>query len=229
MTAVAGLVVRRVLALPLAVIGLAPLAGCADLEGPRSTGTAPHIRSPIRLWAADRATAASRPAGGGADNVAVVPVLLPVLPSQAGDIRRLNATAVVKADLAASSRGPGAERRVDPAAVRAMARCTHACPVRAPQYHDLTGDGEAELITAVDTAGQPSELRVYSLTEGRLTRILSRQAALSAVSVTGEGCLLVSVPADAGYTETTAYSWDGRQLMHSVQSWDRLPPSEVNR
>ncbi|MDI3420940.1 hypothetical protein [Streptomyces luteolus] len=185
-------------------------AGCADVDGLRSDGRIDEVTKPLSLWRDSRPA----PAAPGQQPGKPAPVPgVPEVPS--GDMRDADPLAVVQADFAAAGEQDGGSGRlVDQRAVRLLAECSgQACPVRPPVLHDLTGDGKAELITAVDVDGRTSELRVYTVEAGRVTRVLARRAVLEGVEVAA-GHLAVREPtSNPVYVSVSDYVWDGKGAM----------------
>ncbi|WP_406474127.1 hypothetical protein [Streptomyces platensis] len=87
---------------------------------------------------------------------------LPRVPS--GDIRKVSTGSVLLAQIDADTRSymsvyyKDEERRIRACAAKPGSR---ACPVRAPEYHDLTGDGKDELIVGVERENHFLFLYVY--------------------------------------------------------------------
>ncbi|MFG3496656.1 hypothetical protein [Streptomyces sp. NPDC047886] len=217
--------VRRALLAAAGLAALAPAAGCADVEGPRAHGSPGRLRAPLSLWAGT--SPAPPPPGREPGGPARVPV--PAVPS--GDMRDADALAVVRADIAAAGRADeGRGVLVDPRAVRLMAACAAAaCPVRPPVHHDLTGDGRAELITAVDIDGRLSELRVYTVENAAVTRVLSRRAVLEGTQVAA-GHLTVREPtSNPAYVSVSEYVWDGREMRLGGLMLDQCPALKRTR
>ncbi|NXY96538.1 hypothetical protein HYE82_19510 [Streptomyces sp. BR123] len=159
------------------------------MEGLRDDGDLGTVHAPQTLWKD------IRPSPPGPGEQAGAAAVVPGLPKATSrSMRDVNAPAVVRADITAAARQDGGTGRlVDPRAVRRLALCTQAvdggpdCPVRPPVFHDVTGDGRDELITAVDIDGRISELRVYTVRDdGSIARILSRRAVLEGVEVAAE-------------------------------------------
>lgn len=143
---------------------------------------------------------------------------LPLVPS--GDLRQADVTAVVRADITDAARqDDGTGRLVDPDAEERLDDCPERCPLRTPVYYDLTGDGTLDLITALDIDDRHSELRVYTLREHTIVRILSLRAALANVSVIPGGIQVTEPVTAKGIRHTTAFQWDGHRLLRS-QAWD---------
>ncbi|GAA4889702.1 hypothetical protein ACFPM3_19330 [Streptomyces coeruleoprunus] len=204
----------------LAAVGLVVVAGgCADAEGLRAHGARGRLRAPLSLW--EDINPSPPPPGEKPGRPARVPV--PPVPS--GDLRDADALAVVKADVAAAARADrGSGMLVDPRAVRLLAACEGAdCPVRPPVHHDLTGDGRAELITAVDIDGRLSELRVYTAAGGAVVRVLSRRAVLEGTEVAA-GHLTVREPtSNPQLVSVSEYVWDGREMSLGGLMLDECP------
>ncbi|NBE51633.1 hypothetical protein GUY60_09370 [Streptomyces sp. YC537] len=193
----------------LVLVGTGALTGCADVEGLRSDGRLDGVTAPLTLWK-DITPSPAAP-GTSLGKAAVVPGVPEVA---SGDMRDADATAVLKADIAdAGARDGGTGRLVDQRAVRRLADCGDGCPVRPPVLHDLTGDGLSELITAVDVDGRTSELRVYTVEDRRVTRVLARRAVLEGVEVAA-GHLAVREPtSNPVYVSVSDYVWDGKGAM----------------
>ena len=184
--------------------------GCADVEGLHSDGRIDEVTRPLALWPG------REPASAAPGQLPGQPATVPGVPAvPSGDMRDADALAVVRADFAAAGRQDGGSGRlVDQRAVRLLAECAgSACPVRPPVLHDLTGDGKDELITAVDVDGRVSELRVYTVQGGRVTRVLARRAVLEGVEVAA-GHLAVREPtSNPAYVSVSDYVWDGKGAM----------------
>ncbi|MFE0579542.1 hypothetical protein [Streptomyces sp. NPDC058874] len=192
-----------------AVLALAlALAGCADVEGLHSEGDLGTVHAPQSLWKDIRPDPPPKPGTSS-----VVPGL-PVVPGLS--MRAVNPVGVVRADVtSATEEDGGTGRLVDQRAAQRLALCTQAvdggpdCPVRPAVFHDLTGNGREELITALDIDGRLSELRVYTVRDdGRIARILSRRAVLEGVEVAA-GHLAVREPtSNPAYVAVADYVWD---------------------
>ncbi|MER7764643.1 hypothetical protein [Streptomyces sp. NPDC097619] len=206
-------IARRTRAL-LGALLLGPVAGaaagCADVEGLRDDGDLGEVHAPQALWKGIR----PEPPGPGQRPGQPTPVPgLPTVPS--GGVKAAGVLEVVRADLTAAGRQDGGTGRlVDPRAVRRLAPCPAGgdpgpdCPVRPAVFHDLTEDGVPEMITAVDIDGRLSELRVYTVREGRVTRVLSRRAVLEGVEVAA-GHLAVREPtSNPELVAISDYVWD---------------------
>ncbi|WP_199550863.1 hypothetical protein [Streptomyces sp. N35] len=193
--------VTRILALGALLL----TAACTDAEGLHSEESAAPATTPLALW---ESTHPSPPTPGQSAGQPTRVPGVPKIPS--GDMGKAVPLDVVKADIAEDARKDrGTARLVHPVAAKKMADCSGAaCPVRAPVLHDLTGDGKNELITAVDIDGRMSELRVYTVEDQQVKRVLSRRAVLEGVEVAA-GHLAVREPTtNPTYVSVSDYVWD---------------------
>ncbi|WP_246103025.1 hypothetical protein [Streptomyces piniterrae] len=180
------------------------MAGCAGLEGLDNEGRARDVKAPLPLWP-DYSPA---PLGRDENPAVLAPVPgVPRIPS--GDMADADASAVLDASVEAEGRTPP-----DPKAVRR------------PVLHDLTDDGKPDLITVVDLDPRNSELRVFSVRDQVVTRILALRGVLAGVELAA-GHLAIREPTkDQRYVSVTDYVWDG----DSMGLWDltldeaRKPP-----
>ncbi|MFH8346095.1 hypothetical protein [Streptomyces sp. NPDC018045] len=169
---------------------LALAAGCAGVAGLHDDGRARNVKAPLALWA-DR-TPAPRVRDEDPGDQRAVPGLARV-PS--GDMKDVDPAAVVRADFAADG-----DRPPTPSAVRS------------PVLHDLTDDGKPDLISAVDLDARSSLLRVYSVRNEVVTRVLALRAVLAGVELAA-GHLAVREPTkDPRYVSVTDYVWDGSRM-----------------
>ncbi|QES52467.1 hypothetical protein DEJ50_16980 [Streptomyces venezuelae] len=193
-----------------ALLATATATACADVEGLQSEGDLGEAHAPLTLWG----TIHPSPAAPGENPGTAAPVPgLPPVPG--GSMRGVDALDVVRADItSATRRDKGTGRLVDPRAAQRLALCTQAvdggpdCPVRPPVLHDLTGDGKEDLITAVDLDGRLSELRVYSVQNGRVTRILARRAVLAGVEVAADHLAVREPTSTPTLVSISDYEWD---------------------
>ncbi|WP_244409728.1 hypothetical protein [Streptomyces albofaciens] len=174
----------------VAPLPLALTAGCANFTGLHDDGRARNVKAPYALWADRSPSPRVREADPGDQRA--VPGIARV-PS--GDMKDTDPAAVVRADhLADGGRPPAANA------------------VRSPAYHDLTDDGRPDLISAVDLDGRTSELRVYSVRNEVVTRVLALRAVLAGVELAA-GHLSVREPTkDPRYVSVTDYVWDGSRM-----------------
>ncbi|WP_432001849.1 hypothetical protein [Streptomyces sioyaensis] len=177
----------------LAALALAApvlLTGCTNLEGLQDEGRARDVDAPLVLWPGSSPAPPSRN-----ENPAVlVPVPgVPRIPG--GSMADANPLAVLDADVAAQGGTPPAPRAV-----------------RRPVLHDLTDDGKPDLLMAVDLGPRTSELRVYSVQNTVVTRVLVLRGVLAGVELAA-GHLAVREPTkDPRYVSVTDYVWDGQAM-----------------
>lgn len=179
----------------LATLLLLPLLGaCAGLEGLQNDGRARDVKAPLTLWP----EYSPAPPGRDANPVALKPVPeVPRIPG--GSMADADPLAVLDADITAEGRRPPAPKAV-----------------RSPRLHDLTGDGKPDLITAINLDRRTSELRVYSVRRGAVTRVLALRGVLAGVELAA-GHLSIREPTnDPRYVSVTDYVWDG----DSMELWD---------
>ncbi len=183
-------------------------AGCTDAEGLHDEESAAPATAPLALWESTHPS--PPPPGQSAGEPTVVPAVAKI-PS--GDMGEATPLDVVKADFAEDLRKDhDSARLVNPIVAKKIADCSGAaCPLRDPVLHDLTGDGLAELIVAVDIDGRFSELRVYTVEDQQVTRVLSRRAVLEGVEVAA-GHLAVREPTtNPTYVSVSDYVWDEKR------------------
>ncbi|MFC9235368.1 hypothetical protein ACFTZK_02710 [Streptomyces decoyicus] len=146
-----------------------------------------------------------------------------------GDIRKAKLLTVVKAQVAAGSAlggGPqfdsGTTRKIDACA----AEPAH-CPVRKPQYRDLTGDGKAELIVGIEARDQSLALWVFKLDHGVVTRIMDAGVTPLSVEVANGDLILREPTGTPGYDTRTVYAWDTRTRTMALRSmeFDQVDPA----
>ncbi|WP_307822101.1 hypothetical protein [Streptomyces coffeae] len=99
------------------------------------------------------------------------------------------------------------------------------CPMLAPEYQDLTGDGKSELIVGFGLEESNMALWVYRLDHGAVARILDTAGKPLFVEV-ANGKLVVREPmAIPGYEMRTVFSWDGRRQVMDLQTLDYVRTS----
>ncbi|MFF9077878.1 hypothetical protein ACF1BP_36375 [Streptomyces sp. NPDC014735] len=210
----------------LAVMGASVLlGGCVEAAGPQSAGHASVAPAPVRLWPKKPPAPRPAPHWYGPDKPTPLPGL-PKVPS--GDIRQLDAASVVAAQIADHA------RRQRPAFDKNMRkrinRCSaepEQCPVRTPEYQDLTGDGKDELIIGIEERQHALVLWVYRLQDGALTQILNTAGRVLTVEV-ADGDLVMRESSDsAGYEARTVFSWDSAHqiMMSNEMDYDRKTPA----
>ncbi|MFE7590609.1 hypothetical protein ACFU6K_14515 [Kitasatospora sp. NPDC057512] len=190
--ALAGLVV--VLALAALAFGRATPGDLRD-QGPARAVTPPPVSRP--LWP-DLPTSPP-PAAAATDVTQEPPQPVPDLTVPGRDITAVDVRTVLAKD-----------PKVDQEERQALGSCA-GCEVRAPEFRDLTGDGQPELITVVTTPGRVV-LHVYALAEDRLLPVLQVrvQPAFNASTVGTDLWLIEPTSVDA--RTTSHYAWDGKRL-----------------
>ncbi|WP_236572751.1 hypothetical protein [Streptomyces sp. GS7] len=175
-------------------LALVPLAGCASPEGLKNDGPARSVHAPQELW--PRYTPAPL---RESDNPAALKPLPGVPHVPGGDMTHVDPLAVLDADYTSDGDRAPAPRSV-----------------RRPELHDLTDDGKPDLIAVVDVDRRTSDLRVYTVRNAVVTRILALRGVLAGVELAA-GHLAVREPTkDPRYVSVTDYVWDG----HSMGLWD---------
>ncbi|WP_103507172.1 hypothetical protein [Streptomyces sp. SM13] len=196
-------------AVVFAVAALALLSGCGGAGGLKSAGDAPSAVEPKHLWP-DLPPASSAPYDYGEGETARIPGIRVT----GGDVRRLDPVTVAQAGLKArTNRGSGLDELPD-ATVRQIKACRTApddCPVLAPYYRDLTGDGRDELVLGIRMPDRQLAVRVYMPDKGGLTRIMSTYDAVISVELAGRDVIMRAPSVIPGYEYRTAWSWDDRQ------------------
>ncbi|MFF0750011.1 hypothetical protein [Streptomyces sp. NPDC004267] len=201
--------------LPAALVGLlalgsAVLTGCGGQGGLRSAGPSPAAIGPVRLWP-DLPPATNPPIDYGETDTQRVPGIQ--VPDN--DIRRVDPLAVVQAEVRAHRNDRSGQDGLYAETVRAVLACTKDrahCPVLAPYYRDLTGNGRDELIVGIRMPDQQLGVRVYLAENDGLTRIMSTVDQVVSVDVAGRDLIVRASSAGIpGYEYRTAWSWDEQQ------------------
>ncbi|MEU3403498.1 hypothetical protein ABZ766_05990 [Streptomyces sp. NPDC006670] len=199
----------------LVLAAVLPLAaGCGNTGGLASAGPTPTAIGPVHLWP-ERKGADVPPADpGGAP-----PEYVPGLPPVAGqDVHSVDPVALVQAELRAHpdiTVGPDGMPAETAAAIRACGRegqAPGACPVRAPYYRDLTGNGKDEVVVGIEFPDRMMSVRVYTAdADGRLNRIMATTQTVIGVELAGRDVILRVPSGNPGYELITAWSWDAGQ------------------
>ncbi|MET9374536.1 hypothetical protein ABZX98_10355 [Streptomyces sp. NPDC002992] len=202
----------RTLVAAVALAAAAPLAlsGCGGEGGLESAGPTPTAVGPVRLWPG-LPPATEPPFDYGETDTQRVPGI--AVPDD--DVRRLDAVAVVRAEVNAHpDTYSGADGMYEETA-RLIGRCSTeptTCPVLRPYHRDLTGDGRDELIAGIRMPDQQVAVRVYLAEKGVLTRIMSTIDQVISVELAGRDVIVRAASAGIpGYEYRTAWSWDERQ------------------
>ncbi|CAL9581780.1 hypothetical protein SUDANB15_05021 [Streptomyces sp. enrichment culture] len=198
----------------------AAAVGCGDTGGLRGAGATPTAVSPARLW--PELLPASSPAFdlGEVDTEVVEGVAVP-----GGDIRAVDPAAVVRAEITAHPEEYRGDRAPYRETVRRMGDCagggedgrdgaTTGCPLLAPHYRDLTGDGRDDLTLGFRLLPENlTAVRVYTVDgdRHRLTRVMAYDDALSGVELAGRSVIVRSPSEVAGYEYRLQWTWDPDQ------------------
>ncbi|MGD3112074.1 hypothetical protein [Streptomyces sp. YGL11-2] len=139
---------------------------------------------------------------------------------RSGDIRKVSAGSVLLAQIDVDKRhGQPVFDKDEERKIRSCADKpgSDSCPVRAPEYHDLTGDGKDELIVGVRSGSNLLVIYAYTLKNGVVTSILDSTSSPQSVEV-ADHKLVIHEPGDApGYESRTVYAWDARQQVMTIQ------------
>ncbi|MEU6978811.1 MULTISPECIES: hypothetical protein [unclassified Streptomyces] len=198
-------------AVPAAVLlGALALAGCGNQGELKSAGPTPTAVGPVRLWP-DVPPATNPPIDYGESDTERVPGI--DVPDN--DVHSVDAVAVVQAEVRAHGDARSGADGLYEQTTRAIEACTtdhKDCPVLAPYYRDLTGNGRDELIVGIRMPDQQLGVRVYLAENGGLTRIMSTVDQVISVELAGRDLIMrVSSAGIPGYEYRTAWSWDEQQ------------------
>ncbi|MFD4658435.1 hypothetical protein ACFWP2_22715 [Kitasatospora sp. NPDC058444] len=193
MATLAGLVV--VLALAALAFGRATPGDLRD-QGPTRAVTPPPVPQPLWPKLPTSPPPATTPAGATQEPPQPVPDL--TVPGH--DITAVDVRAVLAKD---PNAGPEERQALDSCA---------GCEIRVPEFRDLSGDGQPELITVVTTPGRVV-LHVYALAGDRLLPVLQVhvQPAFSAATVGTD--LWLYEPTSAYARTTSLYQWNTNRLV----------------
>ena len=193
------------------------LGGCQERDGPESAGHAAALTAPEQLWPDRKPAPPPWPVTERGDKPLPL-TALPRVPS--GDIRKVSAGSVLLAQIDADKRRndplfqAGDERKIRACAGKPGSR---SCVVRAPEYHDLTGDGKDELIVGVETAGHIFVIYGYTLKNGVVTSILVATGFPRSVEVADRKLVIHETWDMPGYETRSVYAWDARRQVMTVQ------------
>ncbi|MFJ2740255.1 hypothetical protein ACIO3O_11350 [Streptomyces sp. NPDC087440] len=187
----------------------AGMTGCVQAGELKSAGPAPTAVGPVRLWPTLPPATAPAEDFGAAETETARGIKVPD-----GDVHKVNAVAVVQAEVAAHPDTYSGPDGLYAETVAQLDRCGERpkqCPVLQPYYRDLTGDGKDELILGIKMPEHQLAIRAYLAEKGGLTRIMGTSDAVTSVAFAGRD-LVLRVPAGiAGYEYRTAWTWDARQ------------------
>ncbi|WP_329314518.1 hypothetical protein OG723_25815 [Streptomyces sp. NBC_01278] len=206
------------------------LAGCGDAGGLAGAGPTPTASGPVHLWP-DRKGASVPPAEPGGAPPEYVPGLAPVRDQ---NVHEVDPLALVQAELRAhpaADVGPDGMPAETVAAVEACGQeglPSQNCPVLAPYYRDLTGNGRDELVVGIEMPDRMMSVRAYTADpDGRLNRIMATTQTVVAVELAGRDVILRMPSGNPGYELITAWSWDEKQrtMLPAREQIVRLPGS----
>ncbi len=208
----------RALGAAAVLVLTAAVAGCSTAGEPLGAGTTAPVAAPSLLW--PERTPAPTPTGEQHDDVTATRVPgIAAVPS--GDIRKVDAYAVVKAEVAAHRHDVTGADGLDEATAAKITSCSEAernCPIRTPVLRDLTGDGHDDLIVGIEMGDHLLGLRCYTLVKGELTRIMATVVRPSSIEVAGRD-VIVWEPSDTPhYAVRSVYSWDSHRHYMELKS-----------
>ncbi|WP_234025162.1 MULTISPECIES: hypothetical protein [unclassified Streptomyces] len=158
---------------------------------------------------------------------------LPALPRvPSGDIRKVPMLAIVQAQLDADDRLGASPYDFDQDIKNKIRNCAAkpaACPARAPEYHDLTGDGKDELIVGI--AGRDLlRIWVFTVKDGLVNRIMNAGGLPRSMEVVDGKLIEYDSTAKPGYEVRTVYAWDPSQqvLVEKSTEYGRRSPSSAS-
>lgn len=205
-----------------ALVLLPLLAGCGDTGGVVGAGATPTASGPVHLWP-DRRGASVPPADAGGAPPEYVKGIPPV---QNQNVHGVDPVALVQAELRAHPEAEaGASADTMPAdtmpggTAAAINACGKGgagpapCPVLAPYYRDLTGNGVDDLIVGIEFPDRRMSVRAYTADpDGRLKRIMATTQTVISVDLAGRDVILRVPSGNHGHELVTAWSWDEKQL-----------------
>ncbi|WP_353944704.1 hypothetical protein ABII15_26055 [Streptomyces sp. HUAS MG91] len=194
--------VTLALAVPAAAL---LLTGCGDAGGLESAGPTPTAVGPRELWPSLTPASAAVDDYGAGETDVVKGVTVP-----GGDLRRVDPVSVIRAQRAAD---PDSYKDIE----KGLADCGDpgkrgpGCPVLAPYFADLTGDGEDEMVVAVKAPKQQLVVRVFTYGDGTLTQIMNDEDAVISVELAGDTVVVRAVADLSGYEYRTSWQYDAHQ------------------
>ncbi|WP_406214187.1 hypothetical protein [Streptomyces decoyicus] len=201
----------RIVPLVLAAgVGALLLSGCSGTGEPKSDGHTPDASAPARLW--PERSPAPRPTYDEDERDTYDAPWpshgMPRVPS--GDIRKVPALTIVKAQVAAGKypRGTAQFLQADRQKINNCATARKQCPVLTPQYRDVTGDGKDELLAGIEAGNDELVLWIFKVRNGTVSQILDIAVAPLSLEVAGRDVITREPSELTGYDTRTVYSWD---------------------
>ncbi|WP_415951783.1 hypothetical protein [Streptomyces sp. KLOTTS4A1] len=230
--------VRTALVLPVVALLGVTAAACDDPGGLEGAGATPSAVGPARLWPElPPATNDRQDDLGDAE-----PETVPGIKAPEADLREADALAVVQAEVRAHPGGAGEQSGEDalPEGIAAKILACEGqagdkdCPVLAPYYRDLTGNGRDELILGINLGDRDAYgigIRVYTHdTEGsgRLLRIMSTTQPVISAELAGQDLIVRSPAHFGGYEFRDVWSWDAasRSMLPTRMEIVRAPDAD---
>ncbi|MFI8102076.1 hypothetical protein [Streptomyces sp. NPDC086023] len=204
----------RTLALTLALpLPLALLTtGCGGSGRLESAGPTPIASGPVHLWPQRQGASVlpADPAGAPPEYVTGIP------PVTAQNVHQVDPVALVKAEIKEATSTVTGPDAMPPETIAAIGTCTRAgapkCPVLAPYYRDLTGNGRDELIIGIELPDRQLAVRAFTADpDGRLNRIMGTIDSVIGVELAGRDVIIRVPGGNAGYEWIIAWSWDEKQ------------------
>ncbi|MFF3273050.1 hypothetical protein ACFYWU_19310 [Streptomyces chrestomyceticus] len=194
--------------LPAVALALAAtcalVSGCDGTGEPKSAGRTAGASAPALLWPG-RTPA---PEQTYEPNSAERPTPLksaPRVPSD--DLHRVSALAVAQAKVASMTGEldeDGTNRKIG----ECRAAGQKGCPVLAPQYRDLNGDGKDELLLGIESGKTFLFLWGFTAKDGVVTQIMDAGVTPLSVELSGHDVIIREPAGRGGYSLRRVYSWD---------------------
>ncbi|MEU8828774.1 hypothetical protein [Streptomyces sp. NPDC048636] len=192
----------------------AGVANCAPPAGPRDGGPAPRLSAPTSaspLWPDDT------PAPGRPDKAA--PTYARYLPLEKVRVPKAGVTALSAKNLLML------DPNVTSFVQMSVKPCPKSyCPLREPEYRDLTGDGRDEMVVAVDLPKfDRTLLEIYAVSGRTVRPILIFWGPLGLGGDTyGRDLLITATSATGRYT--TRFHWNGEVMAAVTPDGTTSPP-----
>ncbi|PNE32276.1 hypothetical protein AF335_20060 [Streptomyces eurocidicus] len=196
----------------------AAATACTSVGEPVSAGTTAPVAAPSRLWP-DRPPAPTPTGEQHEDDSATNVPGFPAVPS--GDIHKVNPYSVIKAEVAAHRKDVTGADGLDEGTAAKLTTCDGRapdCPLRPPVYRDLTGDGHDELIMGIEMADHLVGLRCYTVTGGRLTRVMATVVQPTSIEIAGRDLIVWEPAGTPHYAVRSVYAWDAHRRYMEFKS-----------